>query len=596
MSLTNFLEKTHSEKIVLVEFDELEDITNSFWIKHSPNLWKLTYSWDVTEVTTSYGFGSWGWGAYGGSETTLLPTPERSPILKVGSLAVEQENYISVSSIQAAEDQVKSFYWDQPNQILYIHPPDGTNPDSYDLIGLGITQGFSNKSSYFNDLYYEGRVTSVPNISTVRDAQYYGLISFDGGSFSVINTDGYFDKVTNRGQAIRIYFGGDDLDYSEYEQVFSGYIEEIDIQADSVTFGLRDQRKLLEKIVPTGELSKSDYPNMKDDGVLKPIAYGKVRNATLIQLDQEADPAPSSFRFYIADIDYTTIDSIDEVFVDGVSVAYSYSNNIITLSDTVFTEDSKEVTCSFTTTINKPLDIIKDLIVNFTDISYTSDFFNLTEWEYYNSIITTPVSLYISESKSLIDIIGEICASVLGLFIVQGDGKISFTQQDLEKDVVKNINIDEIISQVQVTYDQSNYASSIRVGYAFDNTSSKYSWVLNRSYEENLIIKYRKDKRVDFGTLLTESIDASNLSETFMLYYGGFFPIITWVTKTQNMDIKLEDNINLQTEINKEDYIKLEIVGVDKNLTNSTITFTGKYIGDPTQMNIGKLIRYRQPK
>lgn len=598
MSYTDFLQETTSEKIVLLEFDELEELVDSFWIKHSSKLWKTTYSWDVESREYVYGNGAWGWGSYGSTEIADLPSPDKLPLLKVASLVIELDNYTLTSSEQDCENLQKSFFWDNLNQILYIHPPDRVDPMSFELIALGVTQGFSSKSGYYNELYYEGRISKIPKIKNTRDVQYYGLISFDGGSVSLINVDGYFDKLTNRGQAIRLYFGGDDLEYSEYEQIFTGYLEELDIQAEDIKLGLRDQRKLLEKSIPISIIDDVTYPDTPDNGSYKQIAYGSIKKAIPWSLDGDANPRISTYRFLVADPEYTSINSIESVLIDGVSVPYTsdLTTNIINISSTYYLEDSDQVTVSFITDLDQPLDIIQDLITKHTNIKYTEEFFNLTEWEYYKTIITQPLSIFISDDQEIIDIIGDICGSVLGLFIVQGDGKFTFRQQDLEKEVVKDIKIDEIVSKVKVKYDHKNYASSVRVGYNQDYSEEKYNYYLNDEQETTLRLQYRVEKRKELETYLKNSDDAIVISNSFLSYYGGFFPTFTFATKTQNMDIQLADNVGLQTYFYETgDYatIKLEIIGIEKDFNKNTITFTGRYIeDDPGEINIGGLLRW----
>ena len=96
---------------------------------------------------------------------------------------------------------------------------------------------------------YQGRLKNDPRISIKRDSAFFGILVFGASSIQLINNDGAFDTLMDDynviGSSIKVYIGYVELDISEYVNIYTGYIEKIEIKEDVAIFGIADLRKRL---------------------------------------------------------------------------------------------------------------------------------------------------------------------------------------------------------------------------------------------------------------------------------------------------------------------------------------------------------------
>jgi len=601
---TDFLQKTESKKIVLVEIDRGEVLSDSLWIKHAPGVWKTTYAWESGKSveTTAYGVGTWGAGTYGKASATTLPPSPRDKAQLISSLEVDTIYYTLVSSLAAVATTPDSFYWSQSEQLLYINY-DGVIRET--VINLGLTIGFSSESLYFNNIFYDGRIKSIPNMSVKRDNLFDSKVVTAGGTISLINTDGYFDHFGDQdvyGKKMRIKFGGDDLIYDDYETIYTGYIEKYDLKGSDIVINIKDERKNLERKIPDSYYSIDEYPYVSNTGSEISIGYGVINRAPAVCTNEEL--TVSTYNFKIVDTTYHDIESIGQVYVDGMKVTHSdadLTEATFNLTSTVY-EPGQKVSVSFngytdgSTLIENPLDIIEDLLEIYSNTIYSSDFYNTTDWDVLRSTLDD-INLFVQNGKTLKEIIGDIAHSILGTFIVEGDGRFNMKVVDLSKTSVKTIPIIDLIKAPIQNNSSNEYISSTRVGYSEDYTEKIYSYFTNTDQEEELVTKYRSYKQKDFHTLLTSAAVAEDYSVTVMSLFGGIVPEYTITTKMQHIDVELEDNINVELYKFYDGAwgsIKCEVVEKNVNYTSNTITFKLKWVEDlTTDINLAKLIKWK---
>jgi hypothetical protein len=99
--------------------------------------------------------------------------------------------------------------------------------------------------------HYASRLLGVPSISKSRDPLFYGKLQFEGGNVDLNNGDGYFDQLGEDnnayGNQARISMGFEDMAFSEYDRLFTGFVETLDIGEDTVSISFIDRRKQLTK-------------------------------------------------------------------------------------------------------------------------------------------------------------------------------------------------------------------------------------------------------------------------------------------------------------------------------------------------------------
>jgi len=310
MSFAQFIEKTTSSKIVLVEMD-LGKIQTK-WNNYQSGIWD--YRWRISPTLKNIGDGNIGDGTIGDGEYYNFSS--------VGSCFASGEEYAKKTNLADCISTEKSWYYDTANRIFYVHADDGKEPQIFGIV-IGITMGLSNQAKYYNDLYYEPRINGIMSIDKSKDSLYFGMISFDGGSIQCSNEDGFFDGITSYvlfGQPVRILFGGDDLAYSDFSKVFTGYIEDLNLSYDEMNISIIDDRKKFSKQLPVNKFDKTTYPNLSDDDIGKavPLGYGEIYHAPVTCINKAQSGTPS-WTFKVCDVanHANGIQSIDKVYVDG---------------------------------------------------------------------------------------------------------------------------------------------------------------------------------------------------------------------------------------------------------------------------------------
>ena len=601
---SDFIQKNISNKIVLFELDSGDTLGDNLWVKDSPGVWKTTYAWltDKPVSTTAYGVGTWGAGIYGTTSSTALPTSPRDIVNIVGSLEINGDNYtlVPLANVATTPD---SFYWSSVSNVLYVNFPSYIR-DEANVIVLGITFGYSTDSVYFNDIYYEGRIKSIPSVTVKQDNLFKAVVRFEGGTVTLINTDGEFDHFgSNRdiyGKRMRIKFGGDDLLYSEYEDVYTGYIEKYKLKGFDIPITVKDERKNLQRKIPNSYYSSATYPYIKDAGGEIAIGYGVINRAPAICLNEELTTTTYNFKFVNTfDTSVHDLVSIDQVYVDGIKVTHSLgsiTSGTFNLADTVY-EPGQDVSVSFHGyDITNPLDIIEDLLLIYADVPYTSDFYNTTDWEAVK--LTVPdVALFVEKGKTLISVIGEITSSIFASLIIEGDGRINIKVVDLTKTPVKTIRAGELIMQPGYDDKSDDYVSSARVGYNKAHINGVSSYYTNNSEEEELVRKYRSYKEQEFKTLLTTESDASDFSDVAMSLFGGIVPQYTIMTPMLNIDVELEDVVDVELYVFSDGsfgIIRCEVISKTVDYTNSRVSFTLRKISEVTaNISQAKFIKWK---
>lgn len=587
MTYNEAVKKPISKKIILVELDQGVDISGEYWSSFEPGgLWVLTYSNFARTTEYSYGFGAYGYFPYGSGGIGTLPEgyTGRPPVINVGSLLVEGENLTPVSSIANLRSTNNSFYWDFDNQLIYIHIDENPNYDINSIV-VGATTGYSTEEGFLGGIFFRGRVKSVPSINFKKDPLYFGKISFDEGTIVFDNIDGFFDDFDERdlyGQRIRLKFGFDAIDFTDFATVYTGFFESSNTTAENYTIKIRDPRKNISVSIPENTFDTTTYPNLEDDniGEVIPLGYGLINKQPAVCTNETATASTYNFKF--VDTSIHTIQSIDAVYVEGVEVAFlngSTTNGTFDLSSSVY-EPGQDVSVSYEGyDITNPLDILEDLFANFTDIAYTSDQFDITEWEATKALVPD-VALAVIESKSIVDIIGDIATSVQGVFMFKPDGKITFRLRDTSKDSVDTIEVADQLSKTGRVQKPEEYTSSIRVGYRRAWSTNKHSYFTNSSREAELFARYRRKKSREIKTLLTNASDAQTFSENLYDEFGGVFDTLTFDTTTRFINLLLEDNIDAYRYFgaNRIELYKLEVIGISINLLKAEMKITGRFI------------------
>lgn len=219
---------------VVVEIDI--GLNNEQWVNHGAGIWAVNpsnnYAWVDSSLVES-GFSAQGF----------------NPI---GSVKIDSAVAQMGTSIEDLADTVMAWYYDGTTATLYITLPNFEEPALHS-IAIGQTYAYSDHSfiPIGGPVPVEGRLLNIPNIQISRDPLFWGRLRFPATSVQLANGDGEFDMwgldTDVYGNDCRVYVGFEDVDYSEWLQVYTGFMERAEVGEDRLTIGISDKRKQLTK-------------------------------------------------------------------------------------------------------------------------------------------------------------------------------------------------------------------------------------------------------------------------------------------------------------------------------------------------------------
>lgn len=603
MGYLKFIAESSSEKTVLVDLDLGKK--QQLWYNHQAGVW--AYKWRIAKTVKNIGDGNIGDGNIGAGAY--------KEFIKIGSCFADGEEYTEQVSLANCITTEKSWYYDSANFIFYIHCVDHDEPQMHYPI-IGTTIGLSNRAVYFNDLYYEPRLKSVMTLGKSKDPLFFGLIRHDGGQFSAINTDGFYDNIKSNvitGQPVITRFGGNDLIYTDFQIVNKSYIDDLTLNSEEMGVTIVDNRKKLSLTLPLNTVNKTDYPNLDNDdlGEAIPLGYGEIYHAPVICVNAAETGTPDRV-FALSDITNHTngIEAIDhlykvtdgkpdEVTIKSEQKAGETFSDIATVTiGTADWDDSKQYICDYKGVKNSvglylqnPLDIIADMLAVFLGLTYNDTNYNTTEWAIATALATTMtaydasaktggIGLFIDGERELVNIIEEIC-NCLGSFIVQDNGKFTYRILDVDQEPKKTIYSEDMIGSFDIEWEGAEFLSSAKIGYKRDWNKNSHRWYLNddlraKIYSEN---KIYSDK--SFQTLLVIEAAAIESAEYMMSLFQEIPAMYTVGTKTDNIDVEIMDMMNFEINRVKKvwfDFVKVSIVNITKDLIGNRTTLIAQHI------------------
>lgn len=232
MTFAEYTQRSVSSPAILVEMD-ISSI-NTQWVNCGAGIWKVNFD-----------------GLYPEVDSSLLDGFTAQDFWGVGSIQIDTIFLTKVSSLLLVSSTYQSFYWDNSDNTLYVTLPNYSEPILFETIFVGVIYGYTKKefTPIGTSQIYEGRLGKVPSIGYARDPLYFGKISYPSVSINLINADGEFDQFSDTfniyGNQVRIYFGYEEIDYSEYQLIYTGYIEKINVNEEYLQIQISDLRKKL---------------------------------------------------------------------------------------------------------------------------------------------------------------------------------------------------------------------------------------------------------------------------------------------------------------------------------------------------------------
>ncbi len=589
MSFITELNKQTSKKIAIFEYDEGLNISE--FISYEAGIYFKQFDKSRNATSTS----NFPLSYYYTNQDNVEYTNIKS--LKIGI-----ENYTLVSSIAAMRSQVKSFYFDISTQTVYFRFVND-EPVLDKIVKLGIVQGFladideTGEGCYYNDIYYEPRITKLPALQKTKDPLFFGLLKYQNLSVDVINSDGEFDDFTDKdiyGQATRWMLGFEGLNYADYVQISSGYIYDPSWSYNNLTITVQDGRKKLEREIPYNKYTQLEYPFLSDEnnGSYKPIAYGDIKNAKAVCIDENV-VAPTNNTFHYMDTEFNDanqITKVETVFQDNTTdVTASTLNGDLSagtfqLPNAVCFSggELKDVFVTFTGSdgIENGMDVMKDIYLNYGETSFLSTNFNIAEWNAETNL-SKNIGLYKEKPTKINKIFEEICKSINGLWFIQDDSLITTRVYNPDRNITKEIRDYDWLNEPKFKKPVKEYLSSVIVQHSQDyKYDSSYSNYENIDYQADALKKYKVYSQKTIKTLLTNETDAIAVSNNLMSRSYDVKETVTRKTTIEHYDLKVMDFIVTAHDRDNTDFGIYEIVGKKFNLKDYTIDLTMKKIQD----------------
>lgn len=525
-TLAEFNNRAHKEVIILAEICPKQALSN--WISGSPS---TTYSvafdnFVATDVDSMY--------------RTIL------------SVRVDADALTSVANQAAVDANAGTYFYDEPNKLLYVQLSDSSAPDDATIVYAEFCLYFATRGVVFNNIYYNPRLTEegLPTIVEGLEDLLFGIVKQVGsGTLNLTNADGVFDKISVefswKNSRINLLYGGDDMDLADYASIGKYTIEDFTPDFDKVAIFIRDIQKKTLKLVPSTPLIKThtaddgtpeadDFPNMDEskDGAFMPMLCGDVSGLGPIRIDG-AGVAGTTNTYLIADFNIQTLYSIDNVYNDGIQINNSFIQASLTgctfsitagysgVTYGVITCDAKgpPVTGAAWETSTDYLkfsgEIIADMYTRYAGLAAT----DLDAASYVLSDIENDAqqALYVETQQTLRHHIKKIERGVLGRVVRNAEGLLSmnvWTPSTAQVEVPHLINpdvssldidlrIESIFSKIIIRYGQAPASGAWKSTIRLDDRTRHLH--LNGSHVERVV-----------ETALINADDAAALSSRIM--------------------------------------------------------------------------------
>ena len=197
----------------------------------------------------------------------------------------------SIANVEANDGS----YFQAADGTVYVNPP--TGQDIYTAAIRGEVHYYFAKGAptILNNQLYESRLQSVPSLSLRIEPRFSGVGQIGTGSCSLINNDGFFDRIPEiRWRSIQFKLGADTpsstMAAADYQPFGFWKIQDTRRSGTVYTLNLAEPKAVLENKIPVETFSQADFPNINtnDVGKVIPRVYGKVFGITPICVDAAA--------------------------------------------------------------------------------------------------------------------------------------------------------------------------------------------------------------------------------------------------------------------------------------------------------------------
>jgi len=589
-----------NQHTVLFELDVLK--LNFQWVNRGAGIWAVNldgiYDWIDPDLLVHFGF------------QALNP---------VGSVQVDTQIQTKVATLELVTTTPESWYYDNAANTLYCHIVNNDHPELHRMF-VGVINGFSYGETMPVDslITYQGRIDSVPDIGRSRDPLFFGKLSYNSGSVNLINGDGYFDTFAEDnniyGNPARLRYGDASKTIDDYETIFTGFIENVDISETSAGFTLTDRRKQL-----TREAAYSCTAKNALDAILELLLQEYGYQYTVAYFDKTAWDAATAVAPNVT-IDYDdesklpVIEIIEEICRSLFGIFDITPEGLFTFAyigtKTIYGQSRWYTVDGWAGTgIVQPivsggvLVLDADLTIFRTIQGIGGAKFNVNAQAQslsgggpysfrigYRDGVAGSATTYTQSIASfdtisaVVDIPTTATAVTLAFVAGGGSGKIHISSLYATSETTDfSISKYDYLNPIEVTYDPTEVISSVRIGYAYDwaSTQSGYTYLVDRSVEDAVFDKYKTYKEQTFDTLLLTEADAQALATKILNYTKDVHGITTRELPISFHGIEVGDIISVELNRSVNPMIgtkTCEVTGISYNLALPSINATVRIV------------------
>ncbi|MDD3388320.1 MAG: hypothetical protein PHU58_07635, partial [Prevotella sp.] len=431
-------------------------------------------------------------------------------------------------------EQNRSFYWDDANQILYIHIDINTLP-VVSSFSSGYTFGYTDSNViYIDNVLYEPLLKSIPSIAQQADLAEYKQMAFINGELVLDNTGGHFDAILEDsiyGNDAFIYeldAQPNIIDYprSALKQLASLYVEDYQHSIEEFSITVQDQRK-----AHNANLLQEFF----EDGNPVPLMYGPIRSVSAKVIDDTQIPV--MFRVATELTALGTIECEGDFGWQAVTpISYDLANGTFLLSATYarspgnsLGEDTGSVLpCRVRNCVGIPnnsvLDVIKHINSSVLDIEYNASNYNLSAWASASALLC-PVGVVFNQQQEVYKAIATLQNGAnLGFrYEITPDGLRSVRIDDWARPVDYTVFWDDIKDNLtlKAVTDSTLIAAVVAVDYLHDYAEDAWTRYVNDRLYDEVLLKYRQAPTLTIEALMLTEAFAEQRSEFALERYSS---------------------------------------------------------------------------
>ena len=501
----------------------------------------------------------------------------------VNQVRVNNDTFIKKATLDDCSNEQASFFYDYSKSDLYVHFVFDTLPEECN-IKISLQSGFSyigtKESISIDGVKYEPRIVSMPKIKKSVDKFQVGKMKFSDQSIQLANGDGALDSfitdpIPGTQATVMLY----DTATKQTLDYYTGFVSADSSTYDVLTIKVKDKRRSENIKIPRTYIKASDYPDIEDSakGKLLPEGYGTVKGIKCYPLNGNATYGDILFKF---STDATAMGEVrvkkNDVWVAVTPVSTDINKAEFTLARADAKGSSGQTyECAADVTLRaqqNPGDIIADMNKRYNLIDYDNTNYDKTEWEAEKAKLAD-VSLLMDKEQEFFKWIEalENGSNYFFVYDINGSGKRVLRISDPNRALKRLITYGEIIdAEKKVERDFAEYASSVTVGYDYDNQWRTYKRVHVNTYEKEAIEVYGHGQDKEFKSLLRDETQAT-------------FKAQLLAEDTQRARPVLKVTIN-ETDINR---LNLELYDIIKVNTSSPDGYHYIYNVVPDTITVG---------